>query len=83
MCSPCESGLSEQATLYICPPRGSRTTEPQLSSIPVAVASLLHHLAGATVWRWNGSLSDICWLRLFFWEEPLFRCEGDGPWLMV
>ena len=23
MCSPCESGLSEQATLYICPPRGS------------------------------------------------------------
>ena len=23
MCSPCESGLSEQAALYICPPRGS------------------------------------------------------------
>ncbi len=23
MCSPCESGLSEQATLYICPHRGS------------------------------------------------------------
>ena len=23
MCSPCESGLFEQATLYICPPRGS------------------------------------------------------------
>ncbi len=23
MCSPCEPGLSEQATLYICPPRGS------------------------------------------------------------
>ena len=23
MCSPSESGLSEQATLYICPPRGS------------------------------------------------------------
>ena len=23
MCSPCESGLSEQVTLYICPPRGS------------------------------------------------------------
>ena len=34
MCSPCESGLSEQATLYICPPRGSRTTGPQLDSIP-------------------------------------------------
>ena len=21
-------------------------------------------------------------LRLFFWEESLFCCEGDGPWLM-
>ena len=54
--------------------RGSRTTGPQLGSIPVAVASLLHHLAGAAVWRWNGSFSDICLLRLFFWEGPLFCC---------
>ncbi len=64
-------------------PGAPRTTGPQLGSIPVAVASLLHHLAGAAVWRWNSSFSDICLLRLFFWEEPLFCCEGDGPWLMV
>ena len=79
MCSPCESGLFEQATLYICPPRGSRTTGPQLGSIPVAVASLLHHLAGAAVWRWNGSFSDICWLRLFFWGGVAFLLLGGWP----
>ena len=66
MCSLRESGLSEQATLYICPPRGSRTTGPRLGSAPIAVASLLHHFVGMAVWRWNGSFSDICWLRLFF-----------------
>ncbi len=27
-------------------------------------------------------LSDICWLRLFFWEESLFCCWEVGPWLM-
>ncbi len=35
--------------------------------------------------RWFGVgpvLSDICWLRLFFWEESLFCCEEDGPWLI-
>ena len=49
----------------------------------LAVASLLPALAVRAVWRWNGSFSDICWLRLFFWEGPLFCCEGDGPWLMI
>ena len=46
---------NSRSTLYICPPRGSRTTGPRLSSIPLAVASLLPYFAGMTVWRWIGS----------------------------
>ena len=54
--------------------RGSRTSQPWLGSGSVAVASLLPALVGVAVWRWNGSFSDICLLRLFFWEGPLFCC---------
>ena len=51
------------------------------------VLSRLQLLRSCTTWlvrRFGvGSvLSDICWLRLFFWEESLFCCEEVGPWLM-
>lgn len=63
--------------------RGSRITGPRLGSIPVAVASLLHHLVGMVVWRWNGSFLIYAGCGSSFWEGPLFCCEGDGPWLMI
>ena len=63
MCSPCESGLSEQATLYICPPRGSRTSPPQLVLERVqrrreASATVGEHGAGVGVHRHDGRTAE-------------------------
>ncbi len=79
MCSPCESGLSEQATLYICLP--GAPAQWDLSW----VLSRLQLLRSCTtwlvkaVWRWIGSFSDICLLRLFFWGGSLFLLLGGWP----
>ena len=83
MCSPCESGLSEQATLYICPPRGSRTTGPQLGSIPYG-----SRFAPARL----GCEGGLALERFFliyagcgssFGRSRFFVVRGDGPWLMI
>ena len=53
MCSPCESGLSEQATLYICPPRGSSPVSPASSSASSAAPGSVHRGGQARCRRWG------------------------------
>ena len=63
MCSPCESGLSEQATLYICPSRGSSPRIPGLVLERVqrcreASTTVGEHGAGVGVHRHDGRTAE-------------------------
>ena len=53
MCSPCESGLSEQATLYICPPWGSSPVPSASSSASSAAPGIDRHDGQVRCRRWG------------------------------
>ena len=80
----CSPARAELAIDLIClPPGGGAPAQRDLGWV-LSLWQSLRFCPTLLVWRFGvGSvLSDICLLRLFFWEESLFCCKEVGPWLM-